>query len=537
MRSLALATVVMLSLVNLCLAGDWPQWRGPNRTGAVADSPKLADHWGKNGPEQIWKSGEIPSGMEGGLGSPVVAEGKVVLYFNPVENVPLTTRTIKEQLLRELLWQPNDPENRPQPYWDDMEKARLSDERAALTSPNDIFKFAEKWTEDNLKKGSKLYDRFHGYMADRIRRGQSKDAPSYADLDRLATVKDKEFPTEQALIDWLKENKFDDVFQKNVMDRVPKTWRRCGDAVICLDAASGKEIWRKDYPGKDQGWGISVTPTVADGKVYLIDSTQKARCFELATGKVVWEKQILDPPGRLRVDSSFLLADGLLVVLADRLQALDAGTGELKWKQEKVDCNDNSPVLWTNEGKKYVICNTGSGPLVCVDLLSGKLLWGTAGGGCSTTPIDGDTMAVLSGNPEVGLTAYKLAAPGKPTSLWTIKGFTDRGASPLIHDGYVYAVGSGKAICVEIATGKEKWRGDVGGGEISSPILADNKVICPVGDGRAIIMLEASPAKFHVLAVAPLPVLRCSSPAFADGKLYVRLEHCVACYDLTKEPK
>jgi outer membrane protein assembly factor BamB len=523
----------MLSLVNLSLAGDWPQWRGPNRTGAVADSPKLADHWGKEGPEPVWKSKEIPSGMEGGLGSPVVAEGKVVLYFNPVQNVPLTTRKVNEQVLRQLMWLPNDKENRPQPYWDDMEKARLSDDRAAMTSPDAVFKFAKKWTEDNLTD-KKLFDRYHDYMADRIRRG--KDTFSYADLDHLAEVKDKEFTTEQALIDWLKENKFDDAFRKAVIDNVPKTWRKCGDAVICLDAASGKEVWRKDYPGHDHGWGISVTPTIADGKVYLIDSSQKARCLELATGKTIWEQPVLDPPGRLRVDSSFLLADGLLVILADRLQALDAGTGKPRWKQEAVDCNDNSPVLWTNGDKKYVICNTGSGPIACVELAGGKLIWKIPGGGCSTTAIEGDTLAVLSGNGDVGLTAYKLAAPAEPTKLWTIKGFTDRGASPIIHDGCVYAVGSGKAICVEIASGKEMWRGDVGGGEISSPILADNKMICPVSAGKAIIMLEASPAKFHVLAVAPLPVLTCSSPAFADGKLYVRLEHGIACYDLTKEP-
>ena len=534
MRSFALAAVVTLSLVTACLAGDWPQWRGPNRTGSVADSPKLADHWSKAGPELVWKSEEILSGMEGGLGSPAVADGKVVLYFNPVQNLPLTTRKVNEQVLRQVGWLPNDKENRPQPYWDDMEKARLSDQRAALTSPDAINKFAVKWAEENLKTGTKLFDRYHDNMMTRIRAG--KDAFSFAGLDRLAQVKDKEFPTEQALIDWLKENNFDDAFRKAVIEKVPKTYRKCGDSVICLDAANGTKLWRKDFDGRDHGWGISVTPTIADGKVYLIDSTQKARCFELATGKVLWEKQILDPPGRLRVDSSFLLADGLLVVLADRLQALDAATGEPKWKQQAVDCNDNSPVLWANGGKKYVICNTANKVIACVELAGGKLLWKIPGGGCSTTVIDGDTMAVLSGNGDVGLTAYKLAAPAEPTHLWTVKGITDRGASPLIHDGYVYAVASGKAICVEIATGKTMWTGNVGGGEISSPILADNKILCPVGDGRAMIMLEASPTKFRILSAAPVPVCRCTSPAFADGKLYVRLEKCLACYDLTKEP-
>ena len=180
----------MLSLVTISFAGDWPQC-GPDRTGKSPNSPKLADHWGKAGRNWSGRASRSPAAW-GGLGSPVVADGKVVLYFNPVENVPLTTRKVNEQALRQLGWLPKGKENRPQPYWDDMEKARLSDERAALTSPNDIFEFADKWAKENLKEKTKLYDRYHGYMEDRIRR--SKDAFAFADLNRLAQVRTRSSP-------------------------------------------------------------------------------------------------------------------------------------------------------------------------------------------------------------------------------------------------------------------------------------------------------------------------------------------------------
>src|SRR4051812_9913903 len=85
----ALAAIILLA--PCCAAemtstapapADWPQWRGPNRDGVAPSGPKLLDTWPKEGPKQLWKSGWIPAGHAGGIGSPVVAEGKVFLYVS-----------------------------------------------------------------------------------------------------------------------------------------------------------------------------------------------------------------------------------------------------------------------------------------------------------------------------------------------------------------------------------------------------------------------------------------------------------------------
>jgi len=56
------------------LAADWPQWRGPDRTG-VSKETGLLKEWPKEGPKQLWKNNEVG----GGYSTPSVAGGRVYL--------------------------------------------------------------------------------------------------------------------------------------------------------------------------------------------------------------------------------------------------------------------------------------------------------------------------------------------------------------------------------------------------------------------------------------------------------------------------
>lgn len=76
---------------------DWPQWRGPDRNGAVPPGgPAIADKWPQEGPAKLWQSEPVASGPPSGpavgvsgagLGSPVVAGGRVYLYANDGQDV------------------------------------------------------------------------------------------------------------------------------------------------------------------------------------------------------------------------------------------------------------------------------------------------------------------------------------------------------------------------------------------------------------------------------------------------------------------
>ena len=63
------------------------------------------------------------------------------------------------------------------------------------------------------------------------------------------------------------------------------------ERVLCLDEASGKEIWKHEYPVKysiSYPAGPRCTPNVHEGKVYTLGAVGNLFCFAADSGKIVW---------------------------------------------------------------------------------------------------------------------------------------------------------------------------------------------------------------------------------------------------------
>ena len=89
-RGMVLGLIATVAAIGgQATAQDWPQWRGPERTGAVSDSPRLIDAIPEKGLTELWRSEPIPDtahpggkGSDVGFSSPVAAGGRVYLYLN-----------------------------------------------------------------------------------------------------------------------------------------------------------------------------------------------------------------------------------------------------------------------------------------------------------------------------------------------------------------------------------------------------------------------------------------------------------------------
>jgi len=255
----------------------------------------------------------------------------------------------------------------------------------------------------------------------------------------------------------------------------------------------------------------------------------EAVCMETQEGEVLWRTPA---PKAKNVSSSFLVADGLAVILGGPLTAFDVATGEIKWTQPKISGSNPSPVLWRAAGKTRVICNTGSN-VGCADLATGEFLWGVPGGSSSTVAIKDDVCVVFSSRPDVGLSAYRMAADGAE-KLWKFD-LVDRGSSPVIGDGYVFAVGGrghARSLCLKLDSGEVAWEHKLRTQEISSPLLADSKVIGVLDNYASLAMWKVTPGAYTELAKVRLATAACTSPALADGRMYLRLKKSVACHDL-----
>lgn len=502
-------------------AADWNQWRGPDRNGIAPGQTAIAATWPKEGLKKVWESEEIPSGQTGGLGSVVVAEGRVYVYVDWEYREPVPTRKLPQRGLQRLGWH---HEKLPPELAKASEAARLSDERAKLTG-REIRTWAETWVNEHLEGDAKK--KFGGYLHRRLRQG--KDAVALDVLDKLGEIRDKQFESQAELDRWFGASGITGDLREKVMGFVETAVDRAHDVVVCLDAKSGETVWKTEHPGRPHGWGASPTPLVTGGRCYVMGSDGVAYCLKAETGKEVWQTKVASGCQ----NSSLVLADGVLVGLAGPLTGLDVATGKVLWQERSVSGTNNSPVVWSAGGKAYVICNSGR-TIGCVDPKTGKCQWTAPGGGSSTVAVSGNLMVVFSGRREVGLTAYKLSVESAEPA-WKYE-FTDRASSPIIYEKHVYAIGgrgNGRVMCLSLEAGKLMWEKRVGNTEIASPILVDGKLIAVTGYGDGLLLLKATPTEYTELAKTRASMAPCTSPAFADGKLYLRLKSSVACYDLT----
>ena len=72
---------------------------------------------------------------------------------------------------------------------------------------------------------------------------------------------------------------------------------RANEVVECLDANTGKSLWKFTYPTAyvdDFGFdaGPRATPLIAGKHVYTLGAEGKLHCLEMATGKKVWERDL-----------------------------------------------------------------------------------------------------------------------------------------------------------------------------------------------------------------------------------------------------
>ncbi len=337
------------------------------------------------------------------------------------------------------------------------------------------------------------------------------------------------------------------------------------DAVVCLDAATGKELWRSEFPGiggdeaGDMGhFGASGTPAVVGDRVYASGSAG-VYCLSIKDGSIIWQTKT-----DYTHSSPLVAHHAVFAVLHEGLVAFDARTGHRLWSLSVggygcFGCfaNCSSVVEWISGGKSYVV-GVANGGLYCVDPDKGTMLWQVPGAkqieGSSTPAIQGDRVVVYA---DKGVQAYKIS-PEKADLLWMAGKRSCRAGSPLIYQDHVYAVTNDMLQCSHLKTGALKWQEKMNG-NYCSPIVVDGKIIHNTGHAWypiSTLMFKASPEKFESLGRFPYDpklgeyqpkrqVATCSSPAVADGKLYLRcggsaldveaaLGDCVACFDLTE---
>jgi outer membrane protein assembly factor BamB len=326
--------------------------------------------------------------------------------------------------------------------------------------------------------------------------------------------------------------------------------------IEALSAKDGSPVWstklgkvgnpnqRPPYPGSRS------TPTVDGDRVYALGSDGDLACLEAATGKVHWHKNLRadfgGQPGAWAFAESPLV-DGDSVVCTPgnpqaALVALNKKTGDVTWKAEvpgvKSAAYSSAVVAEAGGVKQYVqiLANATVG----VAAKDGKLLWRydkLTGNTNASTPIvhDGHVFISVGGStPTPGCALLKLVPDGTVQEVYQNKKLANHhGGIVLVGDSLYGTVQTG-LVCLDFKTGEEKWQNrSVGKGSVAA---ADGRIYVRSEDSGDVALVEASPAGYKELGRLTQPDRSKKKawphPVIADGRLYLRDENVLLCYDV-----
>ena len=346
--------------------------------------------------------------------------------------------------------------------------------------------------------------------------------------------------------------------------------------VICLDA-EGKEQWATkigpvfEFMGNQWSRGPNGTPAVDGERLFAVGSKGILVCVGL-DGKEQWRHD-LPTDFKGEVNNIFggpatkgfgwgyswsPLVDGEHLIIIPGgpkglVAALDKKTGKQVWRSEKVsdEATYSSPIVATVDGIKQYIVMVQDGA-VGVSAKDGSELWrfkrdNQFADVVCPTPVYRDGHVLLTAM-KSSSNLLKLTKKGvkfeaqdvysKAASRELVNGL----GGVLLIDKYLYgANGDAGWKCVEFLNGKRApgWKGrelEVGAG-----VAADGLLICVTEVNGDVVLVQPDPTKYKEtgrFTLNPQSTMRKPSgkvwthPVIADGKLYLRDQELVFCYQI-----
>jgi outer membrane protein assembly factor BamB len=311
--------------------------------------------------------------------------------------------------------------------------------------------------------------------------------------------------------------------------------------VYCFDRNSGKLIWSKaadNIPGSPakaprttDDTGLAAPSLYTDGiRVYAIFGTGDIIAFDME-GNRVWARNLGVPDNHYGHSSSLIGWKEKLFVQYDtnrgqRLLALNVSDGNTIWEtQRNVKVSWASPILANANGKFQIILATDP-TVTAYDIDTGKEVWSVRGlmGEVGPSPAFGEGLVFATQE-------YATLMAINPTNgqiVWQDDEYLSEVASPVAAGGMVFiATSYGVLVAYDAKTGTKLWEHDDGPGYYSSPVVVDNKLFIFDLDGR--LQVYALEREKKLLAESNLGAKITSTPAFADGRMFIRAGTTLYC--------
>ena len=321
--------------------------------------------------------------------------------------------------------------------------------------------------------------------------------------------------------------------------------------VHALSLDGGKKLWsaKVGKPGGDYP-GTRSTPTVDGDRVYALGQHGDLVCLDAATGREHWRKSFTrDFNGRMMSGWGYaesVLVDGGKVVCTPgggdgTIIALDARTGKTIWRtRDFTDSAAYCSIVPSEFGgvRQYVQMTDASVVGIAAD--DGKVLWRAPRNGETaviSTPLVQGNMVFVSSGYGVGCNLFKVSSSGgkfRAEQVYANNEMENHHGGMVVVDDHVYGSSDpGILKCMELKTGKVVWHDrSVGKGSIA---YADDHLYLRSESGP-VALVEATPQGYREKGTFEQPDRSRDAawpqPVIVGGRLYLRDQDVLLCYDV-----
>ncbi len=406
------------------------------------------------------------------------------------------------------------------------------------------------------------------------------DWPGYRGADRMGVSKEKgllkTWPKDGPKLLWQSDKAGLGYAGMAVVGGIVYTMGARGDDehILAFDG-KGNELWSTkvgpvhDWKGNAWSRGPNCTPTVDGDLVFGLSSKGALVCVNKDKGTEVWR---LDLPKQLNAEVNKVgggiegfgwgfnwspLVDGDHLIIAPGgakglLAALNKKTGTVVWRSTGVTdpCTYSSPVLATIGGVKQVVYLVQNG-LVGVNAKDGALLWQYRRDEdypdvvCPTPIVRGDMVyaSVGYGGGNVGLKIVPDGKKFKAEVAYTKKVIGNKLGGVVLVGDHLYGFHEdANWACQDFRSGTVVWPKKRVRQQPSGSVLAADGRLFVLGEKEGdVLMLAASPKGYQLLGEFKLPRLSTrrkaqghiwTYPSLSDGKLYLRDQELLYCYQV-----
>ena len=327
------------------------------------------------------------------------------------------------------------------------------------------------------------------------------------------------------------------------------------EQVTALRRSDGSVVWKRDWEGamsvpffaRSNGDWIRATPALDGDTLYVAGMRDVLVALNSTDGSERWRLDFVkrfgaDLPTFGFVSSPLIDGDSVYVQAGGGVARLRKADGQVVWHGARdgggmMGSAFGSPVILTLAGKRQLVVQART-RLFGVALEDGAELWSlpveSFRGMNILTPTFAGTDRLFTaayGGKTLGIDIRSENGAFRAVPAWEFKaqGYM---TSPIIHEGHDYLqLRSQRALCIELATGAEKWTTTESFGKYWSMVAQADRVLA-LDERGELILFKATPEKFDVLSRRKVAESDAWAHLAVDGsELYIRELKALSVWD------